>query len=64
MVTWFASLFVIQAYGRFWKSGIMYINILSPRLWKGEALNSKNFNMMQLLPYDNSRKAKKERLGT
>jgi hypothetical protein len=44
MVTWFASLFVIQAYGRFWKSGIMYINILSPRFWKGEALNTKNFN--------------------
>jgi hypothetical protein len=44
MVTWFAPLFVIQAYGRFWKSGIMYISILSLCLWKGEALNTKNFN--------------------
>jgi hypothetical protein len=45
IVTWFAPLFVIQAYGRFWKSGIMYISILSLCLWKGEALNTKNFNI-------------------
>jgi hypothetical protein len=44
VVTWFTTLFVIQAHGRFWKSGIMYISILSLCLWKGEALNSKNFN--------------------
>jgi hypothetical protein len=46
MVTWFAPLFIIQAYGRFWKSGIMYISILSLCLWKSEALNSKNINTM------------------
>jgi hypothetical protein len=48
VVTWFATLFVIQAHGRFWKSGIMYISILSLCLWKGEALNSKNFNKIRI----------------